>query len=123
MSDALQPIVVSRPPIAPVKLGRGKVRRAATVSALVGAFRDLVRAGIFHPKTVSIAHAAATLPSMPVYLFGSKTGLGAHVALEHAGEIVGELGLSPAAMLALSPRDERAIAMAILAGRRLGAGE
>ena len=90
---------------------------------LVQVVRSLALGGVFQPSSREITEAADLSVDGACRLFGSKTGLCAHVALRHAGCVVGGLGLSAEARLALSPRDERAIAMAVLAGRRLGAGE
>lgn len=98
-------------------------RKAATIAAMVKAIRDLARQGIYQPSNTQIAGLSGAGSSEPARLFGSTADLCAHVARHYAADLVDTLDLSPRARAALTPRDERAIAMAVLGGRRLEDGQ
>jgi hypothetical protein len=83
----------------------------------------LVDAGRFHPALKDIEWAAGRARSFVSYRFGGRRLLMAHLARLAPARVVDAIGLSPEARYALSPRDEKAIAMAVLAGRKLEAGE
>lgn len=106
--------------LAPASAAPGSrvARKAARVAALVKAVRDLAHQGVYQPKASVVAGLAGTTDSEPARLFGSSTGLAAHVARHYAADLVDTLALSPKARAALTPADERAIALAVLAGRR-----
>jgi len=118
MSDAAQ--ILDRP-----KRRRAVDEEAAQARrvALIKAIRDLVDDGNFQPSLKQIAHASGSYMSAAVDVFGSKRGLTVHAARHHAAAVVDALQLSAPARAALSERDVRALAMAVLGGRRLEAGQ
>lgn len=118
MSDAAQ--IFDRPS-RPLPVPRKT--KAEIVAALVKAIRDLARRGNYQPLLEEIAERSGEHYSAPGRLFGSKIGLCQHVARRYYADVVDTLDLSPAARAALSQRDERTIAMAVLGGRRLEAGQ
>jgi hypothetical protein len=83
----------------------------------------LIDKGDFHPKLDAIAWAADRGRSVLQSHFGTRRLLFAHLARIAPARVVDAIGLTPEARSALSERDERAIAMAVLAGRRLERGE
>lgn len=92
--------------------------------SLAGRVLDkLIDQGDFHPKLDSIALAADRGRSVLQHHFGCRRLLFAHLARIAPARVVDAIGLSPEARAALSDRDERAIAMAVLGGRRLERGE
>lgn len=104
----------------------GRVKRSdcrrRELSGLV--LDKLIDAGDFHPKLESIAWAIGKAGrGILDRHFGPRRVFMAHLARIAAARVVDALGLSLEARLALSPRDEKAIAMAILAGRKLESGE
>ena len=119
MSDAAQLLEDARH-LPGMRRAAGKI---AAGDRLVRVVRNLVLRGIFQPKARQLTDEAELSADGACRTFKSKAGLLRYVAHRHAGEIVGAIGLTPGARASLSPRDERAIAMAILAGRRLEADE
>lgn len=97
--------------------------KIAAADRLVRVVRNLALRGIFQPKARQLTDEADLSADGACRTFKSKAGLLRYVAGRHAGEIVDSLGLSSGARISLSPRDERAIAMAVLGGCRLEAGE
>lgn len=97
--------------------------KSAAGDELVRAVRVLVLRGIFRPVIGRLTDTVGLSADGVCRLFGGGPGLFGHVARRHAGEVVDAIGLSPAARSRLSPRDERAIAMAVLVGSRLEGGE
>ncbi len=97
--------------------------KVTQADSLVRVVRTLALRGIFQPRLGQVTADAGTSVDAASRLFEGKRGLAEHVARRHAVEIVGGLGLSAPAVRALSARDVKAIAMAVLGGRRLEDGE
>lgn len=83
----------------------------------------ICRAGFYQPRADVLEREASTQRAQVARYFGAPSLLLRHIARQHAVEIVDSLGLSAEARAALTPRDVRAIAQAVLAGRRLERGE
>jgi hypothetical protein len=98
-------------------------RKAATIAAMIKAVRDLARRGQYRPAAAELIATASVARSEPARLFGSTEGLAQHVARHYAADVVDTLQLTDKARAALSDRDVRTIAMAVLGGRRLEAGQ
>jgi AcrR family transcriptional regulator len=110
--------------IADVAIAIRPTRRQRRRASLVAAFLErFVRLGDFQPKGSELAAAAGVAPSIVNHHFGSRQGVGFQLAQQQTRAVVEALGLSPHALAALSPRDARAIAVAVLAGRKLEPGE
>lgn len=90
---------------------------------VVDALLSLLQRGAFQPMVREVAETAAVSPAVINVSFGSPKGLRLYVARNHARALVDSLGLSPHARAALSPRDEKALAIAVLAGRKLEPGD
>lgn len=120
MSDAAQILLVERP-----KRRRAIDEQAAQArkAALVKAIRAMVDAGNYQPTLKQIAHASGSYLSAAVDVFGSKRGLMTFVARHYAAAVVDTLQLSDKARAALSDREVKQLAMAVLGGRRLEAGQ
>ncbi len=91
-------------------------RMAATVLA------DVVARGDFQPKLSVLIEQKGSYKQKLCRLFGSRRLLLNRIARTAPAEVVDAIGLSPAARAALGERDVRAIAWAVLAGRRLERG-
>lgn len=93
--------------------------------ALTGLLLDrLIDLGRFHPKFDELGHAVASRKGEAITrVFGGRRPCLVHLARVAPARVVDALGLSAEARAALSPRDEKAIAVAVLAGRKLEAGE
>ena len=118
MSDAAQ--IDDAPPRPQPRARRSK---AETAAVLVKAIRDLARRGVYQPRLEEIAQVSGEHYSMAGRRFGDKIGLCRHVARHYFADVVDTLELSDKARAALSERDEKTIAMAVLGGRRLEAGQ
>jgi hypothetical protein len=99
-------------------------RRHRRLRVLTGLVLDrLIDSGTFHPKLDAVAWAVGSSRAVVHRYFGARRAGFAHVARVAAGRVVDAIGLSAEARHALTPKDEKAIAMAVLAGRRLEPGE
>lgn len=81
------------------------------------------RIGLYQARADVLEREASTHRAQIHRYFGTPALLMRHLARQRAPEIVESLGLSAEARAALTPRDVRAIAHAVLAGRRLERGE
>ncbi len=78
--------------------------------------------GTFQPKLAHVIEASARSKTEVGRLFGSHRHVMRRIARTKPAAVVDAIGLSPEARATLSERDERAIAWAVLAGRRLERG-
>jgi hypothetical protein len=92
---------------------------------MAGALLDrLIDRGVFQPKFVQLGEAVGSAKGEAISrVFGARRLALTHLARIAPGRVVDALGLSPEARRALSDRDEKAIAWAVLAGKRLEAGQ
>lgn len=83
----------------------------------------IVKCGIFQPKLETlVGGVSGNYRTKVTRLFGSRRLVLTHLARSAPGQVVDAIGLSPEIRARLSERDERAIAWAVLAGRRLERG-
>jgi hypothetical protein len=85
--------------------------------------RHVAGLGRFQPKLTTLEFVASRGKSTINRLWGNKHLLLRHLARTEPRRIVDAIGLSPEARVSLSPRDEKALAFAVLAGVRLERGE
>lgn len=96
---------------------RSRARLAATVLA------EVVARGIFQPKLSVVVELSGGYKQQIARLFGSRRFVLTHLARTAPAEIVDAIGLEPVTRARLTDRDVKAIAWAVLAGRRLEAHE
>jgi hypothetical protein len=94
-----------------------KERSAERLAKVV--LEDVVARGDFQPKMMAILAAADMWRTGAVRYFGARRLLLNHLARTQPARIVDAIGLEPETRAALSERDVKAIAWAVLAGRRL----
>lgn len=82
----------------------------------------VVAAGTFRPKLAHVVAVSGRCRTEVGRLFGSHRLVLTHIARTRPDKVVDAIGLSPEVRAALSPRDVRAIAWAVLAGKRLEEG-
>jgi hypothetical protein len=97
------------------RLQRTERSRAALAKAVLD---DIVRHGDFQPKLSVILLQARTYRVGVTRYFGARRLLLNHLARTAPAAVVDAIGLEPATRAALSDRDVKAIAWAVLAGRR-----
>lgn len=83
---------------------------------------DIVGRGDFQPKMCRILEEVGTYKQKVDRLFGCRRLVLTHIARTAAGQVVDAIGLEPDTRAKLSEREVRAIAWAVLAGRRLERG-
>lgn len=111
-------------PIPGLPKGKADWRRSVTRKRLLdGLMQCVVARGDYQPLQKAIILAAGVDLSAITRHFGSRKLLAAVLARRRPGAVVDALGLSPQARAALSARDEKILAMAVLAGRMLELGE
>ena len=85
--------------------------------------RVIVKGGNYQPKLRTLVQDVTGNHRTKVSrLFGRRRLLLTHIARTAADQVVDSLGLDPHTRASLSKRDVRAIAWAVLAGRRLERG-
>lgn len=83
---------------------------------------DMVSRGDFQPKMCRILAEVGTYKQKVDRLFGCRRLVLTHIARTAAAQVVDAIGLEPDTRAKLSDREVRAIAWAVLAGRRLERG-
>jgi hypothetical protein len=103
----------------------GRTKRSdCTRRLMAGRVLDaLIDRAIFQPKYTDLTALAESKSGLIQRQFGSKRLLLTHIARIAPRRVVDAIGLSPEARAALSERDEKAIAWAVLAGKRLEPGQ
>ncbi len=104
----------------------GRVMRSdRSRRAMSGLLLDvLIDRGIFQPKFEQLGEVVASKRGAAITtVFGARRLCLTHLARIAPHRVVDAIGLSPDARAALSDRDLRAIAWAVLAGKRLEPGE
>lgn len=116
--------LLSRPASTIARLTRANRERESRDRQIIDrAAHYVITTGRYRVTGERLAAACGTIRARLVFVFGSIDDLMRRVARDHADRVVDSIGLSPQAREALSDRDVRAIAMAVLGHRRLGPGE